>query len=41
MKYKDLVNEMYDFGKPKKIIEKKKLIKKYTISEDIKKSIWH
>ena len=42
MKYKDLMNEMYSFGKPKKkIVEVKKSTKKYTLSENIRKSTYY
>ena len=42
MKYKDLMNEMYSFGKPKKkIVEVKKPTKKYTLSESIRESAYY
>jgi hypothetical protein len=43
MNYKDLMNEMYDFGKTKKekIVEKEKPTKKYTLSETIQKSAYY
>ena len=42
MNYKDLIGEMYDFVKPKKkLVEKKKPTKKYTLSEDIRKSAYY
>jgi hypothetical protein len=43
MKYKDLMGEMYDFGKPKKkkLVEVKKPTKKYTLSETIRESVYY
>ena len=42
MNYKDLIGEMYDFAKPKKkIVEKKKPTKKYTLSETIRESSYY
>ena len=38
MNYKDLVNEMFDFGKPEKKVIEKNTPKKYTLSENIKQS---
>ena len=43
MNYKDLIGEMYGFKKPKKkkIVEIKKPTKKYTLSENIRKSAYY
>jgi len=42
MNYKDLMNEMYDFGKPKeKEVKKKKPTIKYTVSEDIRTTSYY
>ena len=43
MNYKDLIGEMYDFGKPKKkkLVEVKKPTKKYTLSETIRESSYY
>jgi hypothetical protein len=41
MKYKDVINEMYDFGEPEKIVEYEKPTKKYTLSEGIVESSYY
>ena len=43
MNYKDLIGEMYDFGKPKKkkLVEVKKPTKKYTLSKTIRESAYY
>ena len=42
MNYKDLMKQMYDFGKPeKKIVEKKSPVKKYTVSEKIRNTSYY
>ena len=42
MNYKDLMKEMYDFGKPeKKVVKKTPPDKKYTISEDVRHTSYY
>ena len=41
MNYKDLMNEMYDFGKPKKKVVKKIPAKKYTVSEEVRHTSYY
>ena len=41
MNYKELMKEMYDFGKPKKKVVKKIPAKKYTVSEDVRNTSYY
>ena len=41
MNYKDLIKEMYDFIEPEKKVVKKRVHRKYTISEDIRNTSYY